>query len=209
MCGQFELPEMEMDGMLRILSARYGDAAIASCRKAGTARPGEILPVLARGKNGDIGAFLMRWGYQMDEKKQLLINARSETAAKKPIFADSWRQRRCLIPAACYYEWQRSGGKEKQKFALAPADASDFYLAGLYRYEQNRKIPSFVVLTRSAAQDIAFIHHRMPVLLPKRAAEKWISQETDAQMILSHALTILDASNCPENLDFPGDGLEF
>ena len=34
------------------------------------------------------------------------INARAETVATKPAFRAAFRQRRCLIPADRYYEWQ-------------------------------------------------------------------------------------------------------
>jgi SOS response associated peptidase (SRAP) len=33
-------------------------------------------------------------------------NARAETVAKKPMFSDSFKRRRCLIPISGYYEWQ-------------------------------------------------------------------------------------------------------
>lgn len=199
MCGQFELPGRAFDGWLTQIERRYGGtAALSACRRAGTARPGEILPVLARGRSGQTGAFLMRWGFRMNESGPLLINARSETAAKKPTFADEWQRRRCLIPAAHYYEWQRAGGKERQKFALKPTAPGEYYLAGLYRYEKDGRMPSFVVLTRAAEPDIAFIHSRMPVLLTGEAAKEWLEAQGDPSAALHQAVRILDAIQTEE-----------
>lgn len=195
MCGQFELPQEELAGWLDSVNRRYqGVAARSACRWAGTAHPGEILPVLARGRSGRMGVFLMRWGFQMEERASLLINARSETAAGKPTFANAWRQRRCLIPAAYYYEWQRAGAGKRQKFALKPEAPGEYYLAGLYRYDQDRLLPSFVVLTRAAEADIAFIHHRMPVFLTGEAAEEWLKADGEPGAALRQAVQVFDAA---------------
>lgn len=194
MCGQFELSWDEQSPWTREIRRRYaGSAALSACRLTGTARPGETLPALARGRGGQVGAFFMRWGFQMEEKGPLLINARSEGAAGKPLFSDALGKRRCLIPAACYYEWQRQGGGAKQKFALAPANGEGCYLAGLYRYETDRRVPAFVVLTRAAERDIAFLHSRMPVLLGAEDSEHWLDPQADPQALLARALRVLDA----------------
>jgi putative SOS response-associated peptidase YedK len=51
--------------------------------------------------------------------KQAPINARSETAADKPMFRHTLRKRRCLVPASGFYEWATlAGEKRKQPFCF-------------------------------------------------------------------------------------------
>ena len=40
-------------------------------------------------------------------------------------------------------------------------------------------IPHFTILTREAAEEILFIHDRMPVILNARDAAAWIDPKTD------------------------------
>src|ERR1035441_6155675 len=55
---------------------------------------------------------LRRWGLipawaKAPSGSASMINARSETASAKPAFRDPLKFRRCLIPAAAFYEWMR------------------------------------------------------------------------------------------------------
>jgi putative SOS response-associated peptidase YedK len=44
-----------------------------------------------------------------------MINARAETVTEKPSFRAAFKQRRCLILADGFYEWQQQE-KKKQPF---------------------------------------------------------------------------------------------
>lgn len=114
-----------------------------------------------------------------------MFNARSETAASKVMFKDGMAQRRCIIPASHYFEWEKRG-KERIKYAIAPEGSHTIYMAGIYRKEGNRA--ACTILTRAPAPEIAFIHNRMPVILPAEAIADWLNIRYDAQDVLRSAV---------------------
>ena len=101
------------------------------------------------------------------------------------MFADGIRQRWCLIPAQHYYEWKKTDGK-KVKYAIEPEGADGFFLAGIYRMEAGK--PVFKILTRDAAEGIAFIHERMPVILPNEAVSDWLNPKCHGKDIWKTAV---------------------
>ena len=166
----------------------------------GEVRPTNLVPVIAPSKTGVRSVFPMVWGFSLPRSRSPLVNARVETAAVKPSFADSWRQRRCIIPASFYYEWEHtvnpSNGKKRtgDKYQIRPAGSDLIWLAGLYRLEDfgGIRVPVFVVLTREPWDGIRFIHDRMPVILPGKALDEWIAPEGDPETVLHQALTEME-----------------
>jgi putative SOS response-associated peptidase YedK len=106
------------------------------------------------------------------------INAASETAAEKPAFKEPLRQRRCLIPADGFYEWQRLEREEKQPFNIGLADGSLFSFAGLWdRWRDpgtSSTLETCTILTTKANALVSDVHHRMPVILPLEQYEMWL-----------------------------------
>ena len=99
----------------------------------------------------------------------------------------SMSERRCLIPASYYFEWEGQNGS-KIKHVIQPIDKQAFFMAGLYRLEKEKQVPVFTILTRDAAPDIKFIHHRMPVILPAGAREDWLNLDNSAEEVIRAAL---------------------
>ncbi|MEG1515743.1 MAG: SOS response-associated peptidase [Clostridia bacterium] len=179
MCGRYYIAEEDQAEELRRIideAQRRSTEAV----KTGEIRPTDLAAVVANNRNGDKASFAMRWGYKLP--KGLLINARSEAAGDKPLFRDGMERRRCLVPASWYFEWEKRG-KEKIKYAISPEGMSLTYLAGIYRVVSG--VASFVILTREAAPGIAFIHDRMPAILPKEMCHEWLDMRNDPREILA------------------------
>jgi putative SOS response-associated peptidase YedK len=176
---------------------------------------------------------VMRWGlvphWAKDPKiGSRLINARAESAGRKPAFRDALARRRCLLPADGWYEWQRSNslsgashrGSSKQPFFITPADGSALAMAGLWstwRPPEHTAPPmvSCAVLTTDAVGPLAEIHDRMPLILPAQAWQAWLDPDSDdpgdllappsAQLV--HALELRPVSTAVNNIRRDGPEL--
>ena len=162
----------------------------------GEVSPGDLVPVIATGRTGKKAVFPMIWGYHVEGLARPIINARSETAAEKATFRESWAMHRCVIPASWYMEWGRDPtenekGRPRAKYAIAPKDERLTWLCGLYRLEEG--YPHFVVLTRPPGESVSFLHDRMPLILPEEETDRWINPGINPHMLLQSALTEMTA----------------
>ena len=194
MCGRFYIAEEDtaedLQRIIDTLNHRYNGNSPAKTK--GEIRPTDIIPVIANSPSMAIGAYAMKWGYTMPDGKPM-FNARSETAATKPMFADGMKQRRCISPATLYFEWEKYG-TQMIKHAIFPTGSDLIYMAGIYRVEEKRAACS--ILTRKPADCIAHIHDRMPVILPKDAVRDWLNLRYDPQEVLSAALGEMTFQPC-------------
>ena len=158
--------------------------------------PSEQAAVLAAGGGGETDAFFFRWGFpaQIGGKQRLLINARAEGAAEKPMFAPHLRQRRCVIPTAGFFEWAHVGGRADpaRKYRFNLPGTGILYLAGLYRPSQSAPGGwEFVILTRAANDSMQPIHDRMPVILRTEHVEEYLCSPASAGMLLAETPPVL------------------
>ena len=92
-------------------------------------------------------------------------NARFETLDAKPLFRDLAR---CALLADGWYEWQRIGSGKQPWYHHRGGDL--FYMAGVYQ-------PGIgcAIVTQGAAEPLADIHHRQPVLLDEQHLGAWLN----------------------------------
>ena len=188
MCGRFYLEMDEpIDDLIDLINrAEDKLRKTGSSLPRGEIRPGDCAAVIAMNRSLQRSVFPMRWGFKMD--KRLLINARSETASQKPTFRSSMQERRCLVPASAYFEWDHRT-KPLVKYKFEQPGCPLMYMAGLYRFEPESPQPVFTILTREAAPEIACFHDRMPVILPSSLTDAWLDRHHAPQTILSQAVT--------------------
>ena len=195
MCGRFYIPEEDENELLTAMIAEASRRQQALTGESTIAR-GEVLPsstvaALALGKNGDVSVYPMQWGFKHFDGKGLIINTRSETALDKPMFRQSMLERRCLIPAVWYFEWEKRE-KEKIKYAIRPKQQGIIYLAGIYRFEEEKKLPVLSILTRAPVPEIAFIHDRMPVIFSDANHGDWLNRSADPRDLLQKCEKVMD-----------------
>ena len=157
---------------------------------SGEVRPTDLVPVIAPDKSRIPTVFPMVWGFHLPDSKVPIINARIEIAREKATFRDSWENRRCVIPASYYIEWEHlttASGKKKtgEKFRIQPEGSSIVFFAGLYRIEEIKgvKVPVFTILTTEAAKEVRFIHDRMPVMLAEDDADRWVGMSAGTKTL--------------------------
>ena len=107
------------------------------------------------------------------------INARSETVHEKPTFKNAFRRSRCLVPASGYYEWATELGKYKprQPVYISRDDGKMLAFAGIHDQwvsPEGEIRDSVAIITRQAVGELATVHSRMPMFLPKQRWEAWM-----------------------------------
>ena len=110
-----------------------------------------------------------------------MINARSETAPGKPSFRRAFRERRCLIPADGFYEWQRTNGA-KQPYYIHMGDGRPFAFAGLWESWSKGgegEVRTCTILTTGANALVGEVHDRMPVILAHDAYDVWLDPASE------------------------------
>ena len=146
-----------------------------------------------RGRVCDVGP----WGIRPSWKPtQALINARSETVFTSRVFAKSARERRCIVPVSGFYEWQ-AVGKQKQPWHIWLKSGDPIAFAGFYDTEG-----AVCTMTTEPNAEMASIHDRMPVILPKSTWQTYLDPAvTDPNLIEPLLIPLPDGSLTMQAVD--------
>jgi len=181
MCGRFALTSDELSicrhfriSLSTPITPRFN---IAPSQK--------ILVIRLQSQTHNRTSSLLRWGLIPSWAKDQsigarLANARSETAFTKPSFRDSFRRRRCLIPATGFYEWTTSGKRKQPHYIRLPSN-EPFGIGGLWdSWEHNsERIETCTILTCDANEAMQHLHPRMPVVIQPERYDEWLDPATE------------------------------
>jgi len=150
---------------------------------------GDIFPTSIAPIGTSDGIVAVKWGFPHWKNSGVIINARSETASIKKMFAKPLRERRCVVPSSGFYEWSRQVGKSKtkNKYFLHQPGESVLYMAAItdtFRDAQGTQYSAFVILTTAANDSVSPIHDRMPVILAPDELELWINDDNFTEQAL-------------------------
>jgi len=178
------------------------------------AAPGQNIPVVRNPSSRNVNMF--HWGlipFWAKDKNigYRMINARSETIQEKPSFSNAFKQRRCLILADGFYEWQKpaSKGAPKSPFRFILKGNQPFAFAGLWetwRNEKEEEILSCAIITCEPNELIRKVHNRMPVILNKEGCWQWLEDRApDAlqEMLRPYPAEQMDAYPVSQRVNNP------
>ncbi len=184
MCGRFNITSdpltrllLEITGQEFVLADRYYFA------------PTQDVPVLLRTAAGEWELKDMRWWlvpYWSPEPstRYSMFNAKSESLSKSRAFKESFKSRRCIVPASGYFEWIKQGDRKLPMY-ITPESADGLAFAALWdRWQRDeRVIESCTIITAAAPASIKHIHHRIPVHLTPAEVQAWVNAETSADQL--------------------------
>lgn len=131
------------------------------------------------------------------------LNIRAETADKVVMFKD-FTENHCIIPVNGFYEWKHfDNSKIKVKHFITMPKQETFFLAGLWRFYDNKKV-SFGILTTASNELMTDIHNnqkRMPICFNQEQADKFLQCITIEDFIFPNLNPHLEAKNIePEKI---------
>lgn len=178
MCGRFALYSPPST-----LVRRFGTDTIPGMEERYNIAPSQRIAII-RAEDGRRRFAPAYWGLIPFWAKDArigysMINARAETVAEKPAFRTAFKQRRCLIPADGFYEWQvLPGAKTKQPWFISLKSLEPMAFAGLWerwKSPEGREVESCAIIVTAANGFMRPIHERMPVILAPDGWDIWLA----------------------------------
>ena len=131
-----------------------------------------------------------------NEIRKMTYNAKSETIKEKASFRYSIKDKKCLIIADGFYEWQSTSTGKLCHYITHP-EKEIFTFAGIWSdwldNTTGESIKSVSIITQPANPMMAKIHNikkRQPVILNKENRNKWFDSGLNYEKILDESFNI-------------------
>ena len=194
MCGRYYVGEKLIEKVQKVIGDLRVPMEYVYC---GDITPAMKAPVIAD-RNHKPVLEQMTWGFEKYDGKGLIINARAEKAEEKRLFRECVRNRRILIPASGFYEWDR----DKNKVTFTLENSPVIFLAGFYQRTEVALDGRYVILTTAANASMEPVHDRMPLMIAEKDISAWLSDESAVQGLLRQEMPLLTAEREYEQQSF-------
>ena len=167
MCGRFSLDTLPKKLMQEL------DVAYPNFKTRTQIYPTNEVGVVFRA-NGTNELAQMTWGFERPFTKKPLINFRGYEAWEKRTWSKALRERRCIVPASGFFEWNENQPKGKRdRYRINPLHDDSLALGGVYEINSETGEMFFAIATTDPNKQMAKIHHRMPVILDNDEFNLW------------------------------------
>jgi putative SOS response-associated peptidase YedK len=182
MCGRFAFYSPS-----EATAALFGAASSTEVKPRYNIAPTQFIAAIRHDQQDKPELVMLRWGLVPFWAKDpsignRMINARAETVAEKPSFRNAYKQRRCLVLADGFYEWQK-GDDGKTPYFISLADGSPFAFAALWENwsskESDESLQTTAIITTAANDFMSTLHQRMPVVMRPPQAGRWLDGDME------------------------------
>jgi putative SOS response-associated peptidase YedK len=90
------------------------------------------------------------------------------------MWAEAFRDRRCVIPASAFYEWGPGAAGKKQAFEFRPPGDAYLWIAGVWEPNPDHG-RCYSMITTEAPPIMAPIHDRMPAVLAADEVDAYLN----------------------------------
>lgn len=142
---------------------------------------------------------LMNWGWQRpwDESKRLFnarqCSAKGQAIWQSKVWGEAIRQRRCLLPVDCFYEWDQNFPRGKRpRYRVESRQSEVMSLGAIYEINQAGEF-CMSICTTEPNSSMQQIHHRMPVIIEPEHAQEWLFGED--QSAIDHLMQATAENN--------------
>lgn len=178
MCGRYELKATARDLIRHFQQLRLGPREMPHSDEIS---PMDSVLILSCHSEGYFGSNA-RWGlvgkFLDAEPHSPIITLRSEGLATTPFYSKILKQKRCLIPATAFFEWQNLANGTRQKIRISHPKGAPLMLAGVFDHHPQAGT-TCAILTTEANTSLQPLQTRMPLILTQEECAFWLQEHAE------------------------------